>query len=219
MYSLDVLLFLFGSTLSPAKVPPSPATRRLSSMARARRARGSGEGGGGPGHGNAWLGLGLTSRLEKSSTRRLKELAERRASLRCKAGSEASCGTGIDRSKESLSNIILGETRPVSEETVKILPLVVEGIRRRVTVPGKDEVLCQCLGQTDSKLDFEVSVFIPGKDRASCQSGGAPALRPGAVAQSPGREAAMARASLAQRSPASSVLLTLLSHVRLSATP
>lgn len=65
----------------------------------------------------------------------------------------------LDRSKESLSNIILGETRPVSEETVKILPLVVEGIRRRVTVPGQDEVLCQCLGQTDSKLDFEVSVF------------------------------------------------------------
>ena len=33
----------------------------------------------------------------------------------------------------------------------------------------------------------------------SCQSGGAPALRPGAVAQSPGREAALAWASLAQR--------------------
>ena len=31
-------------------------------------------------------------------------------------------------------------------------------------------------------------------------------LRPGAVAQSPGREAALAWASLAQRSPASSVL-------------
>ena len=29
---------------------------------------------------------------------------------------------------------------------------------------------------------------LTGKDRASCQSGGAPALRPGAVAQSPGRE-------------------------------
>ena len=39
-----------------------------------------------------------------------------------------------------------------------------------------------------------------------CQSGGAPALRPGAIAQSPGREAALAWASLAQRSPASSVL-------------
>ena len=39
-----------------------------------------------------------------------------------------------------------------------------------------------------------------------CQSGGAPALRPGAVAQSPGREAALAWASLAQRFPASSVL-------------
>ena len=45
-----------------------------------------------------------------------------------------------------------------------------------------------------------------GKDRASCQSGGAPALRPGAIAQSPGREAALAWASLAQRFPASSVL-------------
>ena len=32
-----------------------------------------------------------------------------------------------------------------------------------------------------------------------CQSGGAPALRPGAIAQSPGREAALAWASLAQR--------------------
>ena len=38
------------------------------------------------------------------------------------------------------------------------------------------------------------------------QSGGAPALRPGAIAQSPGREAALAWASLAQRFPASSVL-------------
>ena len=47
---------------------------------------------------------------------------------------------------------------------------------------------------------------VTGKDRASCQSGGAPALRPGAVAQSPGREAALAWASLAQRFPASSVL-------------
>ena len=35
--------------------------------------------------------------------------------------------------------------------------------------------------------------------RAQRQSGGAPALRPGAVAQSPGREAALAWASLAQR--------------------
>ena len=33
-----------------------------------------------------------------------------------------------------------------------------------------------------------------------------PALRPGAIAQSPGREAALAWASLAQRSPSSSVL-------------
>ena len=47
---------------------------------------------------------------------------------------------------------------------------------------------------------------VTGKDRASCQSGGAPALRPGAIAQSPGREAALAWASLAQRFPASSVL-------------
>ena len=39
-----------------------------------------------------------------------------------------------------------------------------------------------------------------------CQSGGGPALRPGAVAQRPGREAALACASLAQRFPASSVL-------------
>ena len=35
-------------------------------------------------------------------------------------------------------------------------------------------------------------------DTGGCQSGGAPALRTGAVAQSPGREAALARASLAQ---------------------
>ena len=47
---------------------------------------------------------------------------------------------------------------------------------------------------------------VTGKDRASCQSGGAPALRPGARAQSPDREAALAWASLAQRFPASSVL-------------
>ena len=47
---------------------------------------------------------------------------------------------------------------------------------------------------------------VTGKGRASCQSGGAPALHPGAIAQSPGREAALAWASLAQRSPASSVL-------------
>lgn len=83
------------STLSPARVPPSRATRRLSSMARARRARGSGEGGGGPGHGNegrGQLGGGVPSRLENSSTRRAKEAAERRDSFRRKAGSEASCG-------------------------------------------------------------------------------------------------------------------------------
>ena len=47
---------------------------------------------------------------------------------------------------------------------------------------------------------------VSGKDRASCQSGGGPALRPGAVAQSPGREAALAWASLGQRFPGSSVL-------------
>ena len=47
---------------------------------------------------------------------------------------------------------------------------------------------------------------VTGKDRARCQSGGAPALRPGAIAQSPSREAALAWASLAQRFPASSVL-------------
>ena len=34
---------------------------------------------------------------------------------------------------------------------------------------------------------------VTGKDRASCQSGGAPAVRPGEVAQSPGREAALAQ--------------------------
>ena len=32
---------------------------------------------------------------------------------------------------------------------------------------------------------------VTRKDRASCRIGGAPALRPGAVAQSPGREAAI----------------------------
>ena len=47
---------------------------------------------------------------------------------------------------------------------------------------------------------------VTGKDRAICQSGGAPALRPGAIAQSPGREAALAWASPAKRFPASSVL-------------
>ena len=50
------------------------------------------------------------------------------------------------------------------------------------------------------------AAYVTGKDRASCQSGGAPALRPGAIAQGPGREAALAWASLAQRFPASSVL-------------
>ena len=35
-----------------------------------------------------------------------------------------------------------------------------------------------------------------GKDRVSFHTGGAPALRPGAIAQSPGREAALAWASL-----------------------
>lgn len=85
------------STLSPARVPPSRATRRLSSMARARRARGSGEGGGGPGQGKVGRGRlarGLSSRLENSSTRRAKEPAERRASFLRRAGSEASCEVG-----------------------------------------------------------------------------------------------------------------------------
>ena len=36
------------------------------------------------------------------------------------------------------------------------------------------------------------SVFPSGEPGVSCQSGGAPALRPGAIAQSPGREAALA---------------------------
>ena len=40
---------------------------------------------------------------------------------------------------------------------------------------------------------------VTGKDRPSCQSGGAPAVRPGAVAQSPGREAALAWARVATR--------------------
>ena len=81
------------STLRLARGPPSPATRRLNSMASARRARGSGDGGGGPGHGRDGLeqfGEELLSRLEKSSTRRAKEPADRRASLRCRAGSDAS---------------------------------------------------------------------------------------------------------------------------------
>ena len=55
-------------------------------------------------------------------------------------------------------------------------------------------------------MEGTLESFHTGKDRASCQSGGAPALRPGARAQSPGREAALAWASLAQRFPASSVL-------------
>ena len=37
------------------------------------------------------------------------------------------------------------------------------------------------------------------RKRASCQSGGAPALRPGAIAQSPGREAALAPSPLCQK--------------------
>ena len=44
-----------------------------------------------------------------------------------------------------------------------------------------------------------------GKDRVSFHTGGAPALRPGAIAQSPGREAALCRASLPKACPASSV--------------
>lgn len=91
------------SMLSPARVPPSPATRRLSSMARARRARGSGEGGGGPGHGKlgrAQLGRGLPSRLENSSTSRAKEPEERRASVWRRAGSDASCGVNRGRDRE-----------------------------------------------------------------------------------------------------------------------
>lgn len=91
------------STLSPARVPPSRATRRLSSMARASRAKGSGEGGGGPGHGSeemVQLGPGLPSRLENSSTRRAKEPVDRRASLWHKAGSSASCGMGGKRGAE-----------------------------------------------------------------------------------------------------------------------
>lgn len=43
-----------------------------------------------------------------------------------------------------------------------------------------------------------------GKDRVSFHTGGAPALRPGAIAQSPGREAALCWASLPKPSPAAS---------------
>jgi hypothetical protein len=44
-----------------------------------------------------------------------------------------------------------------------------------------------------------------GKDRVSFHTGGAPALRPAAIAQSPCREAALCRASLPKACPASSV--------------
>ena len=44
-----------------------------------------------------------------------------------------------------------------------------------------------------------------GKDPVSLHTGGAPDLRPGAIAQSPGREAALAWASLPRPCPASSV--------------
>ena len=70
---------------------------------------------------------------------------------------------------------------------------------------GSLSILWHCLSLgLERKLTF--SSPVTGKDRASCQSGGAPALRPGAIAQSPGREAALAWASLAKRFPASSVL-------------
>ena len=66
-----------------------------------------------------------------------------------------------------LSDIILGETRPVSEEIVKILPLVVDGIWRHVPVPGLAEVLHQCLGQAHSvfnmcKCKFSLEILVNG---------------------------------------------------------
>ena len=49
-------------------------------------------------------------------------------------------------------------------------------------------------------------IHVVCKDRVSFHTVGAADLRPGAIGQSPGREAALAWASLAQRFPASSVL-------------
>ena len=47
----------------------------------------------------------------------------------------------------------------------------------------------QSIGVSASASVLPMNIYVTGKDRASCQSGGAPALCPGAVAQSPGREA------------------------------
>ena len=72
--------------------------------------------------------------------------------------------------------------------------------RVKITHPGLEAQLPAC------RREERGCRPVTGKDRAGCQSGGAPALRPGAVAQNPGREASLAWASLAQRFPASSVL-------------
>ena len=60
------------------------------------------------------------------------------------------------------------------------------------------------MNQPSASPPPHVNLHTPSP-RWECQSGGAPALRPGAIAQSPGREAALAWASLAQRFPASGV--------------
>ena len=54
----------------------------------------------------------------------------------------------------------------------------------------------------DQRLESQSQELGSQRWKRKC---GAPALRPGAVAQSPGREAALAWASLAQRFPASSL--------------
>ena len=51
-----------------------------------------------------------------------------------------------------------------------------------------------------------VAGLLLGRTERAARAAELQALRPGAIAQSPGREAAVAWASLAQRSPASSVL-------------
>ena len=52
---------------------------------------------------------------------------------------------------------------------------------------------------------IEATILLPADFSDSGHTGGAPALRTGAIAQSPGREAALCRASLPKPCPASSV--------------
>src|SRR5574337_1045015 len=83
------------------------------------------------------------------------------------------------------------------------LPILISELRAVTLVPGLEP---NAWNAGEKRLAAGGCLqACTGKDRVSFHTVGAPALRPGAIAQSPGREAALCRARLPKACPASSV--------------